>query len=138
MLIIFFFLAIDRYTRTKTFIPFWYHSSTETWWYAISQRYISTLLVNTWYLLPSTLDVGLDVEVGEQDDEGYGIAYQRVVHPFWKVAVDVQGMNSVDYSKAELELQRAEKEAYNYDKAIEMEENEVQIIEFWNVGVSEI
>ena len=72
----------------------------------------------------------MDVEVGEQDDEGYGIAYQRVVHPFWKVAVDVQGMNSVDYSKAELELQRAEKEAYNYDKAIEMEENEVQIIEF--------
>ena len=48
-------------------------------------------------LLPPLLDVSVEVEVGEEDDEGDGIADERVVHPFGEVTVDVDGMDSVDY-----------------------------------------
>ena len=47
----------------------------------------------------------MDVEVGEQDDKGDGIAYARVVHPLGKVAVNVQGVCSMDDGHGELELQ---------------------------------
>ena len=36
------------------------------------------------------LDVGMDVEIGEEDDKGSGVAKQGIVHPLWKVAVNVK------------------------------------------------
>ena len=48
-------------------------------------------------LLPPLLDVSVEVEVGEEDDEGDGVADERVVHPFGEVTVDIDGMDSVDY-----------------------------------------
>ena len=46
----------------------------------------------------------MKVEVGEENYEGSGVSNQRVMHPFWKVAVDVQGVHAVDYSQRELQL----------------------------------
>ena len=53
---------------------------------------------------PSLLYVGLDVEVGEETDEGEGVANQSVVHPLGEVAVNVERVDSVDYCKTELKL----------------------------------
>ena len=61
--------------------------------------------------LPTSLllDVGLDVEVGEETYEGEGVANQGVVHPLGEVTVDVERVDSVDYRKTELKLGRYEK-----------------------------
>ena len=53
---------------------------------------------------PALFDVRLDVEVGEETDEGEGVANQSVVHPLWEVAVNVERMDGVDYCKTELKL----------------------------------
>lgn len=51
----------------------------------------------------------MDVEVGEEDDEGDGVANQSPVHPLGEIAVDVEGMDGVDYGKTELQLYRERK-----------------------------
>lgn len=40
-------------------------------------------------LLSPPLDVRVEVEVCEEDDEGYGVADESVVHPLGEVTVDV-------------------------------------------------
>lgn len=48
------------------------------------------------------LDVGLDVEVGEEAYEREGIADEGIVHPLGKVTVDVERVNSVNDGQTEL------------------------------------
>ena len=64
-------------------------------------------MLGGWLLLspPSLLDVGLDVEVCKEADEGEGIAYESVVHPLGEIAVDVDRVSAMDYGKTELKLQ---------------------------------
>ena len=45
------------------------------------------------------------VEVGEEQDEGDGVSDEREVHPFGKVAVNVERVDGVDDGQAELQLQ---------------------------------
>ena len=54
-------------------------------------------------LLPP-LDVGVVVEIGEEDDEGDCVTDEGVVHPLWEVAVDVERVDGVDYGQTKLEL----------------------------------
>ena len=58
------------------------------------------------------LDVSVDIEVGEEDDEGSGIAYKCEVHPLWEVAVDVERVERMDDGQTELQLliERLERE----------------------------
>ena len=65
---------------------------------AVSQGHSAALTLAT------LADVGVDVEVCEEDDERYGIAYQAVVHPLGEVAVNVEGMAGVDDGQSELQL----------------------------------
>ena len=53
---------------------------------------------------PTLLDVGVDVEVGEEDYEGDGIADARVVHPLGKVTVNVQRVGGMYDGHTELQL----------------------------------
>ena len=46
----------------------------------------------------------MEVEVGEEDDEGGGVGYEGVVHPLGEVAVDVERVHAVDDGQGELEL----------------------------------
>jgi len=55
--------------------------------------------------LATLVDVSLDVEISEEDDEGYGVTYQAVVHPLGEVAVHVERMTGMDDGQSELQLQ---------------------------------
>lgn len=46
-------------------------------------------------LLP-TLDVSVDIEVGEEDNKGDGVPNEGIVHPLGEVAVNVEGVHSMD------------------------------------------
>lgn len=48
----------------------------------------------------------MDVEVSEEDKEGSSIAYEGVVHPLREVAVNVEGVYSMDDTQRELQLCR--------------------------------
>jgi len=48
----------------------------------------------------------MDVEVSEEDKEGSSIAYKGVVHPLREVAVNVEGVYSMDDTQRELQLCR--------------------------------
>ena len=48
----------------------------------------------------------MNVEVGEENDEGRGIRNEGVVHPLGEVAVDVQRVHAVESSATKLELKR--------------------------------
>ena len=51
------------------------------------------------------LDVRMNVEVSEEDDKGSGVAKQGIVHPLWKVAVNVKGMTAVNECSCKLQLE---------------------------------
>lgn len=55
-------------------------------------------------LLAALLDVGVDVKVGKETDEGEGVANQSVVHPLGEVAINVERVDSMDYCETELKL----------------------------------
>lgn len=50
------------------------------------------------------LDVGMNVEVSEEDDKGSGVAKQGIMHPLWEVAVNVKGMTAMDERSCKLRL----------------------------------
>jgi len=48
--------------------------------------------------------VGLDIEICEEYYKRYGIANERIMHPFREVAVNVEGVHAVDNRQRELQL----------------------------------
>ena len=46
----------------------------------------------------------MNVEVGEEDDERDGVTNQCPVHPLGEVAVNVEGVDTMDDRKTELQL----------------------------------
>ena len=48
----------------------------------------------------------MDVEIGEENNEGDGVAYQSVLHPLGEVAINVESICSVDDAQRELQLCR--------------------------------
>ena len=56
-----------------------------------------------------TNDVGVDVEIREQNQEGDHIANICICHPARKIAVEIQRSYTVAHNKTELNLYRKEK-----------------------------
>ena len=52
------------------------------------------------------LAVGMNVEVSEENNEGRGIRDEGVMHPLGEVAVDVQGVHTVQSGSTKLQLRR--------------------------------
>lgn len=50
------------------------------------------------------LYVGMYVEIGEEDDEWYGVSNQCVMHPFGKVAINIKWVQGMNDGKTELQL----------------------------------
>lgn len=66
--------------------------------------------------IPTTsfpLYVGMDIEISEQNYKRCGISKQRVVHPFWKIAINVERMHAMDDGNGELDLRRKNNSNYN-------------------------
>ncbi len=46
----------------------------------------------------------MNVEVGEEDDEGYSVPNESIVHPFGEVAVNVERVDGMHDGQSELQL----------------------------------